>query len=136
MPPNNNTTDETNRGLGRFLGSLDRNTQSLDAQRAAIEASIDLSNARSRTIEGLIGVSKDLKITEKDQLTAKKALTDQVKGAGMSVVQGAEGFVTGMFGGPIGGIINTLSVGFLTRWLTNRKQESETAKDLAKKKEK
>ena len=46
----------------------------------------------------------------------------------MSIVQGAEGFVTETFGGPIGGLINTLSMGFLTRWLTNRKQESETQK--------
>ena len=108
----------------------------LEEQRATTEAAIDISKERRKTIEGLITVSDDLKVVEKDNLTAKKAVVDQVKGAGMSIVQGAEGFVTGMFGGPIGGIINTLSVGFLTRWLTNRKQEAETQKDLEKKQEK
>ena len=109
---------------------------SLEEQRATTEAAIDISKERRKTIEGLITVSDDLKIVEKDNLTAKKAVVDQVKGAGMSIVQGAEGFVTGMFGGPIGGIINTLSMGFLTRWLTNRKQEAETQRDLEKKQEK
>ena len=106
----------------------------LEEQRVETEALIDISKERRKTIEGLITVSDDLKVVEKDNLTAKKAVVDQVKGAGMSIVQGAEGFVTGMFGGPIGGIINTLSVGFLSRWLTNRKQEAETADDLKKKK--
>ena len=108
----------------------------LGEQRAETEALIDISKARRGVLQGLVDVSGDLKITEKDHLTAGKAVLDQVKGAGMSIVQGAEGFVTGMFGGPIGGIINTLSVGFLTRWLTNRKQEKEKQKDFEKKKEK
>ena len=108
----------------------------LEEQRAETEALIDISKSRRKTIEGLITISDDLKVVDKDNLTAKKAVVDQVKGAGMSIVQGAEGFVTGMFGGPIGGIINTLSVGFLTRWLTNRKQEKEKQKDFEKKKEK
>ena len=109
---------------------------SLEEQRAETEALIDISKSRRKTIEGLITISDDLKVVEKDNLTAKKAVVDQVKGAGMSIVQGAEGFVTGMFGGPIGGIVNALSMGFLTRWLTNRKQEKEKQKDFEKKKEK
>ena len=101
----------------------------LEEQRAATEAAIDISKERRKTIEGLITVSDDLKVVEKDNLTAKKAVVDQVKGAGMSIVQGAEGFVTGMFGGPIGGIINALSVGFLTRLLTNRKEQKEQTEE-------
>ena len=62
----------------------------LEDQQAEIEAQIDISRANSATIEGLISVSKDLKITEKDHLTTKDALTDQVRGAGMGIVQGAE----------------------------------------------
>ena len=130
------STKKDTSSIKKIITSRDESKLSLDEQRVVTEAAIDISKARRITIEGLITVSDDLKVVDKDQLTAKKALTDQVKGAGMSIVQGAEGFVTGVFGGPIGGLINTLSMGFLTRWLTNRKQEKEKQKDFEKKKEK
>ena len=120
-------TKKDTSSIKKIITSRDESKLSLDEQRVVTEAAIDISKARRRTIEGLITVSDDLKVVDKDQLTAKKALTDQVKGAGMSIVQGAEGFVTGMFGGPIGGIINALSVGFLTRWITNKKEASAQA---------
>ena len=133
---NTESTKKDTSSIKKIITSRDKSKLSLDEQRIVTETAIDISKERRKTIEGLITVSDDLKVVEKDNLTAKKAVVDQVKGAGMSIVQGAEGFVTGMFGGPIGGIINTLSVGFLTRWLTNRKQEKEKQKDFEKKKEK
>ena len=122
------TEQEHTKSLKDVTKANKKQKLTLGEQQAEIEAQIDISRANSATIEGLINVSKDLKVTEKDHLTAKGALTDQVRGAGMSIVQGAEGFITGVFGGPIGGLINTLSMGFLTRWLTNRKQEGESQK--------
>ena len=105
-------------------------TKAFKDQKAEVEDSIAASKANIATIEGLIDVSKLIKSTEKERLTTIGAVRDQVKGTGMSIVQGAEGFVTEMFGGPIGGIINTLSMGFLTRWMTNKKDENEASKKL------
>ena len=107
-------------------------TKSLKDQKTELENSIAQSKSRIATIEGIVDVSKDIKIAEKDRLTTIGAVRDQVKGTGMSLVQGAEGFVTEMFGGPIGGIINTLSMGFLTRWISNKKEESEQQKKQTK----
>ena len=115
------TEQKHTESLKEINKSLKKQKGTLGDQQAEIEAQNDISKARRSTIEGLIDVSGDLKVAEKDQLTTKAALKDQVTGAGMSIVQGAEGFVTDTFGGPIGGLINTLSMGFLTRMLSNRK---------------
>ena len=129
------TTEDQTKSRRNFIDSLKKEKKSVDDQRAETEALIDISKTRRGVLQGLVDVSGDLKITEKDHLTAKKAVLDQVKGAGMSIVQGAEGFVTGMFGGPIGGIINSLSMGFITRMIANNKQDAETSKALQKKKD-
>ena len=110
-------------------------TKSLKDQKTELENSIAQSKSRIATIEGIVDVSKDIKIAEKERLTTIGAVRDQVKGTGMSIVQGAEGFVTEMFGGPIGGIINTLSMGFLTRWMSNKKEENAASKKLKDQKE-
>ena len=130
------TEQKHTESLKEINKSLKKQKGTLGDQQAEIEAQIDISKARRSTIEGLIDVSGDLKVAEKDQLTTKAALKDQVTGAGMSIVQGAEGFVTDTFGGPIGGLINTLSMGFLTRMLSNRKNEKEKEQALEKQKEK
>ena len=87
---NTESTKKDTSSIKKIITSRDESKLSLDEQRVVTEAAIDISKARRRTIEGLITVSDDLKVVDKDQLTAKKALTDQVKGAGMSIVQGAE----------------------------------------------
>ena len=115
--------EDTTKALKDITKTLKKGKDSLEDAHAATEAAIEVSKSRRKVIEGLIDVEGDIKIKEKDNLTTASAVGDQVKGAGMSIVQGAEGFVTETFEGPIGGLINTLSTGFLTRWLSNRKEE-------------
>ena len=125
--------EDTTKALKNITKTLEKNNKSLVDSLAATEAAIEVSKSRRKVIEGLIDVEGDIKIKEKDNLTTAGAVGDQVKGAGMSIVQGAESFVTDTFGGPIGGLINALSTGFLTRWLSNRKEEKAKQKQLEEK---
>ena len=106
----------------------------LKAQKQATERHIDLIKQRNKILENIVPVDKDLLIKEKETLTgiagAMKGIKDNVDAAGNAIVTSAEGFVTEIFGPTLGGIINTLTIGFFTRWRAKGKEDKRQAELL------
>ena len=111
---------------------------SLKEQKREIEASIALSTERRDAIKALISVDKSLKIAEKDTTTglagAVKSVKDNIAATGDNILSGAEGFITNTFGGPLGGIINAVTIGFLKRKIEAGKEEKRQLKIATEKK--
>ena len=113
---------------------------SLKAQKQAIEKNIELIKSRNKILENIVPVDKELLIKEKETLTgiagAMKGVTDSVNAVESSLVSGAEGFVNDIFGPGLGGLINTISIGFFTRWRDKSKEDKRQAKILKEQNEK
>ena len=91
----------------------------LKEQKHATEKHIDLIKERNKILESIVPVEKDLLIKEKATLTgiagALKGVSDSVNAVSSSLISSAESFVTSIFGPGLGGLINTLTIGFFTR---------------------
>ena len=101
--------------------------ETLKQQKQATETHIELMKSRNKILESIVPVDKDLLLKEKETLTgiagAMKGVTDSVNAVESSLVSSAEGFVNDIFGPGLGGLINTLSIGFFTRWRDKKKED-------------
>ena len=91
-----------------------------------------LLKSRNKTLGNLVNVEKDVLIKSKDQATAMGELGDNVKSIGNNLLSGAESFTSSIFGGSLGGILNSLTVGMVKRRNDNAKIEKEKAKEESK----
>ena len=108
--------------------------ETLKQQKQATETHIELMKSRNKILESIVPVDKDLLLKEKETLTgiagAMKGVTDSVNAVESSLVSSAEGFVNDIFGPGLGGLINTLSIGFFTRWRDKKKEDKRQEKVL------
>ena len=107
---------------------------SLRRQKQETETHIELMKSRNKILESIVPVDKDLLLKEKETLTgiagAMKGVTDSVNAVESSLVSSAEGFVNDIFGPGLGGLINTLTIGFFTRWRDKKKEDKRQEKVL------
>ena len=112
----------------------------LKEQKEATEKNIELIKSRNKILESIVPVDKDLLIKEKETLTgiagAMRGVSDSVNAVGNSLVSSAESFVTDIFGPGLGGLVNTLTIGFFTRWRDKKKEEKRQAVILKEQNEK
>ena len=93
---------------------------------------VALLKSRNKTLGNIVNVDKDILIKSKDQATAMGELGDNVKSIGNNLLSGAESFTSSIFGGSLGGILNSLTVGMVKRRNDNAKIEKEKAKEESK----
>ncbi|MDP7365910.1 MAG: hypothetical protein QGH83_01415, partial [Candidatus Pacebacteria bacterium] len=112
----------------------------LKSQKQAVERNIELVKSRNKILESIVPVDKELLLKEKETLTgiagALKGVTDSVNAVENTLVSSAEGFVNDIFGPGLGGLINTLTIGFFTRWRDKSKEDKRQAKILKEQNEK
>ena len=93
---------------------------------------VALLKSRNKTLSNLVSVDKDVLIKSKEQATAMGELGDNVKSIGNNLLSGAENLTSSIFGGSLGGILNSLTIGMVKRRNENAKNEKEKAKEVAK----
>jgi len=102
-----------------------KSTKQLEAEAKQLK----LLEDRNKTAEKIVNVEKSLLKKSEAQKTAMGALTDEVVGIGNNLLSGAESLTTSIFGGTLGGILNTLTTGMIKRKLSNKKAEEKAAKE-------
>ena len=82
---------------------------------------INLLKKRNQQMGEIVNIEKDLKLKEKEQLGTGAELKKKMESGIDGVLGSAEASITGMFGPGIGGLIATLTVGFMKRAWERRK---------------
>ena len=93
---------------------------------------VALLKSRNKTLGNIVNVDKDILIKSKEQATAMGELGENVRGIGNNLLSGAESFTTSIFGGALGGVLNSLTLGSIKRRNDNAKIEKDKAKEVAK----
>ena len=93
---------------------------------------VALLKSRNKTLSNIVSVDKDVLIKSKEQATAMGELGDNVKSIGNNLLSGAENLTSSIFGGSLGGVLNSLTIGMVKRRNENAKNEKEKAKEVAK----
>ena len=101
-------------------------------RNAELAKEVSLLKSRNKTLGNIVDVEKDVLIKSKAQASAMSDLTDNVKSIGNNLLSGAESMTSGIFGGALGGVLNSLTVGMVKRRLDNAKIEKEKAKEIEK----
>jgi len=99
---------------------------------AELTKEVALLKSRNKTLGNIVDVDKDILIKSKEQATAMGELGDNVKSIGNNLLSGAENLTTSIFGGALGGVLNSLTIGMVKRKNENSKIEKEKAKEVAK----
>ena len=99
---------------------------------AELTKEVALLKSRNKTLGNIVDVDKDILIKSKEQATAMGELGDNVKSIGNNILSGAENLTTSIFGGALGGVLNSLTVGMIKRKNENAKNEKEKAKEIEK----
>ena len=99
---------------------------------AELTKEVALLKSRNKTLGNIVDVDKDILIKSKEQATAMGELGDNVKSIGNNILSGAENLTTSIFGGSLGGVLNSLTIGMVKRKNENAKIEKEKARDVAK----
>ena len=97
----------------------------VEERNAELTKQLSLLKERNKQLGNIVDVEKDIVIKSKEIQTAADGVKQQYESVRESVFSGIESFTTGMFGGPIGGLINTLTIGSLKRRKENAKIEKE-----------
>ena len=104
--------------------TIERNTE--------LAKELALLKSRNKTLGNLVNVEKDVLIKSKEQATAMSDLGDNVKSIGNNLLSGAENITSSIFGGSLGGVLNSLTIGMVKRRNENAKIEKDKAKEEAK----
>ena len=107
--------------------------QTAQEKDRALTEEVSLMKERNKTLAQIVNVEKDISIKSKEIQTVAGQLHQQYESTVDSVYSGLESFTTGMFGGPMGTLINTLTVGVFKRRHENKKSE-KAAEELRVKK--
>ena len=99
---------------------------------AELTKEVALLKSRNKALSNIVDVDKDVLIKSKEQATALGELGDNVKSIGNNLLSGAENLTTSIFGGALGGVLNSLTIGMIKRKNENSKIEKEKAKEQAK----
>ena len=99
---------------------------------AELTKEVALLKSRNKALSNIVDVDKDVLIKSKEQATALGELGDNVKSIGNNLLSGAENLTTSIFGGSLGGVLNSLTIGMVKRKNENAKIEKEKAKEQAK----
>ena len=99
---------------------------------AELTKEVALLKSRNKALSNIVDVDKDVLIKSKEQATALGELGDNVKSIGNNLLSGAENLTTSIFGGALGGVLNSLTIGMIKRKNENAKIEKEKAKEQAK----
>ena len=99
---------------------------------AELTKEVALLKSRNKALSNIVDVDKDILIKSKEQATALGELGDNVKSIGNNILSGAENLTTSIFGGSLGGVLNSLTIGMVKRKNENAKIEKEKAKEQAK----
>ena len=90
-------------------------TVTVEQTNEELTKQLSLLKERNKQLGNIVDVEKDIVIKSREIQTAAGAVKQQYENVRESVFSGIESFTTGMFGGPIGGLINTLTIGTLKR---------------------
>ena len=101
-------------------------------RNAELAKELALLKSRNKTLGSIVDVEKDVLIKSKAQASAMSDLTDNVKSIGNNLLSGAESITTSIFGGSLGGVLNSLTIGMVKRRNENAKIEKDKAKEEAK----
>ena len=101
-------------------------------RNAELTKEVALLKSRNKTLGNIVNVDKDILIKSKEQATAMGELGDNVKSIGNNLLSGAENMTTSIFGGALGGVLNSLTIGMVKRRNENAKIEKDKAKEVAK----
>ena len=101
-------------------------------RNAELAKEVSLLKSRNKTLGNIVDVDKDILIKSKEQASAMSDLGDNVKSIGNNLLSGAESMTSSIFGGALGGVLNSLTVGMVKRRLDNAKIEKEKAKEIEK----
>ena len=101
-------------------------------RNAELAKEVSLLKSRNKTLGNIVDVDKDILIKSKEQASAMSDLSDNVKSIGNNLLSGAESMTSSIFGGALGGVLNSLTVGMVKRRLDNAKIEKEKAKEIEK----
>ena len=99
---------------------------------AELTKEVALLKSRNKALSNIVDVDKDILIKSKAQATALGELGDNVKSIGNNLLSGAENLTSSIFGGSLGGVLNSLTIGMVKRRNENAKNEKEKAKEVAK----
>ena len=99
---------------------------------AELTKEVALLKSRNKALSNIVDVDKDILIKSKAQATALGELGDNVKSIGNNILSGAENLTSSIFGGALGGVLNSLTIGMVKRKNENAKIEKEKAKEVAK----
>ena len=72
---------------------------------------LSLLKSRNKQLSNIVDVEKDIVIKSREIQTTSGAIKKQFEGVKEGLASGIESFTTSIFGGPLGGLINTLTVG-------------------------
>ncbi len=78
----------------------------VEERNAELTKQLSLLKERNKQLGNIVDVEKDIVIKSKEIQTAADGVKQQYESVRESVFSGIESFTTGMFGGPIGGLIN------------------------------
>jgi len=99
---------------------------------AELTKEVALLKSRNKALSNIVDVDKDILIKSKAQATALGELGDNVKSIGNNILSGAENLTSSIFGGSLGGVLNSLTIGMVKRKTENAKIEKEKAKEQEK----
>ena len=107
-------------------------TVTVEQTNEELTKQLSLLRQRNKQLGNIVDVEKDIVIKSREIKTAAGAVKEQFESVKESVFSGLESFTTGIFGGPIGGLINILTIVQLKRKKENAKIEKEKQEEEEK----
>ena len=110
----------------------DQNTE----LKMSVAEHIALLKKRNKQMSEIVNVEADLKVKEKEQLGVGENLKNKMESGIDGMLGSAEASVASIFGPGLGGLISTLTIGFISRANERRKERASVAKQEKKQQEK
>ena len=92
---------------------------------AALTKKNKLITESNKVLSSVTKLETQIENAKKVELSVSESITDELKSTRDGILGGAESMVTGLFGGTVGGLINTLTIGRYKRKLKNDKIDKE-----------
>ena len=93
---------------------------------AALTKKNKLMTESNKVLSSVTKLETQIENSKKEELSVSQSITDELKSTRDGILGGAESMVTGLFGGAVGGLINTLTIGRYKRKLKNDKIDKES----------
>jgi len=93
---------------------------------AALTKKNKLITESNKVLSSVTKLETQIENSKKEELSVSQSITEELKSTRDGILGGAESMVTGIFGGAVGGLINTLTIGRYKRKLKNDKIDKES----------